>query len=116
MTEHPEFDFAPPVVRKPNRLRERFEKFHAENPHVYDELHRLATQYRSARGDKQIGISLLFEVLRWHTMLQTDSDDGFKLSDNYRAFYSRLLMERDPLLAGMFRTKRSLADEKVETI
>ena len=112
--EHPEFDFSPPVKRAPNKLRERFEKFHAANPHVYAELHKLATQYRSARGDRQIGISLLFEVLRWHTMLQTDSDDGFKLSDNYRAFYSRLLMESDASLAGLFRTKRSCADDKVD--
>ena len=46
-------------------------------------------------------------------MLETQSDDGFKLSDNFRAFYARALM-REPGLAGMFRTKRSAADEEVE--
>jgi len=117
MTEdHPEFDFSPRDTRKPNRLRERFEKFHAENPQVYEELHRLASQYRAARGDKKIGISLLFEVLRWHSMLKTDSDDGFKLCNTYRAFYSRLMMERDPSLAGLFRLKPSLADQKSESV
>jgi hypothetical protein len=111
--QHPEFDFDHPVQRRKNRLRERFDKFHAENPHVFEELRKLAFKYRSARADKQIGISLLFEVLRWHSMLETQSDDGFKLSDNFRAFYARALM-REPGLAGMFRTKRSAADEEVE--
>jgi hypothetical protein len=110
---HPEFDFDPPLQRKKNRLREQFEKFHSENPHVFDGLHKLAVQYRAARPDKKIGISLLFEVLRWHTMLETKSDDGLKLNNNLRSFYSRELM-KDPRLAGMFRLKFSAADEEVE--
>lgn len=110
--QHPEFDFDHPVQRRKNRLRERFDKFHFKNPHVFEELHKLAVKYRAARPAKQIGISLLFEVLRWHAMIETNSDDGFKLTDNFRAFYSRELM-KDPYLAGMFRVRRSAADEEV---
>jgi len=48
----------------------QFEEFHRNNPEVYEELVRLARQMK-ARGHKQIGIKMLWEVLRWERAMKT---------------------------------------------
>ncbi len=89
-------------------LQERFESFHRINPHVYDALRSLALDL-VARGRRRIGIGMVFEVLRWQRMMAT-SGDPWKLNNTYRAPYARLLMEREPALAGVFETRRSQVD------
>ena len=81
-----------------------FREFHADNPHVYDELVMLARRARS-RGAVRIGIGMLFEVLRWRYTLRTVGDD-FKLNNNYRSYYARLIMMREPDLAEIFETRQ----------
>ena len=83
-----------------------FWQFHAANPHVYARLVKLAREL-VARGHGKIGIGMLFEVLRWHHAMTTVGDaDGFKLNNNYRAMYARLIMEREADLAGSFEIRR----------
>jgi hypothetical protein len=85
-------------------LEQQFEAFHAENPHVYEMLRRLSLD--AARLGRRIGIGMLFEVLRWQSaMTTTDEASEFKLNNNYRAFYARLLMEREPELQEYFETR-----------
>jgi len=85
-------------------LDQQFEAFHAENPHVYEMLRRLSLD--AARLGRRVGIGMLFEVLRWqNAMTTTDEASEFKLNNNYRAFYARLLMEREPELDGYFETR-----------
>lgn len=86
-----------------------FRQFHRDNPHVYIQLVRLARRGRRS-GATKLGIGQLFEVLRWRTMLAT-TDPDFKLNNNYRAHYARLIMEQEPDLAGAFDLRRSYADE-----
>lgn len=83
-------------------IDEAFAAFHAENPHVYAELKMLALRARR-RGASRIGIGMLFEVLRWRRTLRTDGDD-FKLNNNYRSRYARML-NTEPELAGCFETR-----------
>ena len=85
-------------------LEQQFEAFHAENPHVYSALRHLALD--AARHGRRLGIGMLFEVLRWqYAMTTTDEASEFKLNNNYRAFYARLLMEREPELQDYFETR-----------
>lgn len=85
-------------------IAEAFEEFHAENPHVYRKLRELALGLVD-RGHRKLGIGMLFEVLRWQTMMETTDPSGFKLNNNYRALYARLLMDREPLLEDVFETR-----------
>lgn len=85
-------------------IDERFSKFHADNPHVYASLARLARQVKS-RGRSKVGIELLFAVLRWEQMMSTTGDSGFRLNDHFTSRYARLLMEQEPDLDGMFETR-----------
>lgn len=96
-------------------LEERFWAFHAANPTVYNLLRSLALDLKR-RGRERYGIGGLFEVLRWQYAFHTTGEE-FKLSNNHRAFYARLLMEREAELDGFFvlrpqRHKFSLEDDE----
>ena len=87
-------------------IAEAFLAFHNANPKVYTQLVALARKARQ-RGAEALGIGMLFEVVRWKALLET-RDDGqapFKLNNNYRALYARLIMERESDLAGIFETR-----------
>lgn len=89
-------------------LAVRFEHFHETNPHVYQELVMLARRAKRT-GASKIGIGQLFEILRWRHMLSTHGD-LYLLNNNYRAFYSRLIMDHEPDLTGFFDIRASVAD------
>lgn len=90
-------------------LQARFEAFNRENPDVYTVLVRLAREWVRRTGRK-IGIGALYERMRWEIALST-TDLDFKVNNDYRAFYARLIMRRERDLAGMFVTRRSAADD-----
>lgn len=86
-------------------IQQKFDEFHRNNPHVYDALVRLARQAQR-RGHSKIGIELLFAIVRWEHMMTTTDQSGFKLNDHYTSRYARLIMEREPDLRGIFRTRK----------
>ena len=87
-----------------NKLEAQFRRFHAQNPHVYVELVKLARQAKEAGWDT-IGIKMLWEVLRWNVLMAT-TDRQFKLCNNHHAYYARLIMKQEEDLAGIFRMKK----------
>ena len=88
---------------------EAFQAFHAENLHVYRALVELARTAK-AQGAAEVGIGMLWEVLRWRLFFET-SDRSFKLNNNYRSRYARLIMAQEEDLRGLFET-RELTSEK----
>lgn len=86
-------------------LDARFRRFHAENPHVYEQLRDLALQLRRA-GHERCGVKMLFEVLRWQRMLSTTDPEGWKLNNSYTSRYARLLEDQEPELADFFELRR----------
>jgi hypothetical protein len=105
------FDTAPQLVRvaAAETIQDTFEAFHKANPWVYVALVRLARDLHR-RGYTRIGIGMLFEVLRWHYFRATrDEHSDFKLNNNYRSRYSRLIMDREPDLADAFEIRRLTA-------
>ena len=90
-------------------FEQRFEEFHAENPHVYKELLRL-TRLAKSRGATKIGIRMLWEVTRWNLTIDTkDPNSKFKLNDHYHSRYVRLIAKKHPNLEPLFefRTLRT---------
>jgi hypothetical protein len=106
MKDQFEFEF----FQNKSKLAKKFDEFHAANPHVYEALVVLARRFRERRRDAKTGIGMLYEVLRWEYYLNTTSDDEYKLSNSYRAFYARLIMQNEHDLEGIFNTKQSIAD------
>lgn len=94
-------------LHEPSVLEKQFLAFHRENPHVYDKLVELAFLLKDKKH-KKIGIAMLFEQLRWLHAMQTSDMGGFKLNNNYRAFYARMIMGRNPALDGFFEIREQL--------
>lgn len=95
-------------------LPARFERFHAANPQVYETLVLMAREIRRKRPESIIGIAMLYEVLRWNCYMKTDSDEPYKLTNDFKAFYARKIMDHNEDLGGIFVTKKSVADSEEE--
>lgn len=88
-------------------------KFHTEHPEVGRALVGLARPLVRA-GHKRIGISLLWETLRYRTMLGSRPDESpWRLNHNHRAFYARWLGETYPELADVFELRESAAERNL---
>lgn len=100
-------DLAPlvqPKVVKGATLRERFESFHRLNPHVAENLYKLAKRAKD-RGVKRWAVKALIEHLRWQTVMQTEGE-VWKINNNHAPFYARLLMKEHEELDGFFETRK----------
>ncbi len=96
-----------------DRIQANFEKFHAENPHVYQLFCRFTQQMRDS-GCEHGGAKMIAERIRWETGVVTTSDPPVKLNNNYTSRYARMWM-RDYRCAGFFRI-RELAAKSVDSV
>lgn len=94
-------------AQKRPSIDQRWAEFHAANPHVLDELLRLA-RARLDRGEKRIGLKALWEELR--SWLQVTGTDAYKLDNGYTALYARTLIRVDPRLADLIETRKRKAE------
>ena len=92
-----------PEYRREMTIAERFEAFHAANPHVAALLAEMALALRR-QGRTRYGIKALVEALRFQFAVQTTGDD-FKINNDFTAHYARLLMREHAQLAGYFDTR-----------
>jgi hypothetical protein len=98
------FELGEFVATPPSQsIEEAFADFHRLNPWVYHALVRLARQV-TQRGHSRIGIGMLFEVLRWEWYTASTAGD-YKLNNNYRSRYARLIAANEPDLADVFETR-----------
>lgn len=94
-----------PDDEPPPPYQQDFLDFHDENPQVYARLRDIAREVRRT-GRRHFGIRVIWERLRWiATFETTDPNVDLKLNDHYTRHYARLLMEREPDLAGMFEVR-----------
>ncbi len=90
-------------------IRDAFLEFHQRHPEVLEQLRTRAL--RAKRKGYQPGIAALFEVLRWgHGMARKSGSDEFKLNNNFKAHYARLLMQTTPELSGFFELRQARSD------
>lgn len=82
----------------------QFDKFHTDNPHVYDVLVGLCREWRRKHPDRHVGIDSMFGAARWSVMLET-SDADYKLRNDFKPFYARLIIHRETDLAGVFELR-----------
>lgn len=89
--------------------RERFERFHAENPHIYERFCFYTMQAIKA-GRTRYSARTIIERIRWHTSIESNDPD-FKINDHCCPFYSRLFEQDHPRHRGFFEKRRALADQ-----
>lgn len=79
--------------------------FHERHPEVYEALAHMAHELLR-QGHRHLGIAMLWEALRYTTMLgAAPGESPFRLNNVHRSRYARLLMERDERLTGVFETR-----------
>lgn len=101
MTDTPQ----PSLFEDEATIEARFQAFHHAHPEVYAELVTLAREAKRAGADR-IGVGMLWEVLRWGRLLRGIHDaEGFRLNNTLRSRYARLIMQREPDLAGVFELR-----------
>jgi hypothetical protein len=82
-----------------------FQQFHKDNPHVYTTLVQLCCQFRDKHGkNAKTGIGMLWEKMRWDFRMSTEHVE-FKLNNNYRSMYARMIMQKHVQLDGIFETR-----------
>ncbi|GAA3371164.1 hypothetical protein GCM10020367_20720 [Streptomyces sannanensis] len=103
----PGLDDIAPLVAPANvpgqSIQAQFEAFHHLNPWVLRHLESL-TRDAIAKGFTRIGIGMLFELLRYRYGEATRGDE-FRLNNNYRSRYVRLIVDRHPEWSGLFELR-----------
>lgn len=101
--------FDPPIeaeLVEPATIEGRFLAFHQAHPEVYAKLRLYALELVSA-GWEHFGVSVVWERLRYETMLGARAgEDSYKLNDNFRSRYARLLIDQEPRLAEVFTVRQ----------
>jgi hypothetical protein len=87
-----------------SNLENAFSKFDADNPHVY-ELFKKFTEQIVKAGAKTYSARAIIHRIRWHTDIDTESVDTFKINNNHSPYYARKYMSEFPSRAGMFRVR-----------
>jgi hypothetical protein len=90
-------------------IDERFDKFHRDNPQIYNLLRLFSISAKNA-GFHNYGMKAIFERVRWHIDIETKHSDGFKLSNDYTSRYARLLDREEPQLRGFFNMRSLRSD------
>ncbi|MER0445757.1 hypothetical protein ABR738_14500 [Streptomyces sp. Edi4] len=95
----------PGVNRTSGRtITEKFHAFHAQHPHVYRALERMAA-CQLAAGATRVGLKNLFEDLRRQLPYGVPG-----LNNNFTALYARQLVSAHPKWASAFELRRRRAD------
>jgi hypothetical protein len=92
-------------------IQREFEIYHANNEHVYKFLvhfARAAIQAMRDRGqdNPQYSIAAVVERARWHINFEVRGYQDFKINNDFRARYSRLIMRNETDLRGVFNLRK----------
>jgi hypothetical protein len=91
-----------------DRIQEKFEEFHSDNPFILGLLEKLADEW--LREHEQVGMKMLWEALRWRLGVDPKVRvDTYRLNNNYTSRYARLLLESHPEWQGRIKTRALVA-------
>lgn len=98
-----------PIAARCRNLDDRFAAWISANPEVYTAAREIALDLVE-RGHKRAGIKAIAERMRWLHMVQTQGGE-YLIDNSMLSRLARLLMERNPQLAGFFEI-RELANDR----
>jgi hypothetical protein len=87
------------------RLEAAAREFLKKNPQVYPLFCHLV-QKKIDEGHMRLGVSVIWEDLRWEGIKKTESDDGFKLNNDHRAYIARIWLSEHPEYPEFFELRR----------
>jgi hypothetical protein len=89
-------------------IQAKFEEFHRAHPEVYGKVVEMAwtlKQQRDAGRCKWVSIGAIWERLRSDWLFAGRDSEGYKLNNNYRSRYARLLIADFPEFAEIIETR-----------
>ena len=90
-----------------NALSQAFERYHRDNPDIYNQFKRFAFELICA-GRKYVSADMVMHRVRFESEIRGKGQ--FKCNNNFVAGYARLFMLEHPEHDGIFRTRRSRED------
>lgn len=88
-----------------SRIVDNFWQYHFDNPKVYELFKKFSIQLKNT-GRKHYGVGAVMERIRWHFAVETVGD-AFKINNNYRSCYARLLAIEQPEFLDFFETRKN---------
>jgi hypothetical protein len=90
-----------------SHIDREFLEFHRSNPLVYQSIVKWARYVRRGRKDRMAAIASIWERMRWELSYETlrNNGDEFRLNNDYRSRYARLVMEQESDLEGIFELR-----------
>jgi len=83
---------------------QKFQMFHKANPHVFAYLEQVADeQYHG--GWRKSSVWLILNLKRWGPGSTVDTESQYKISNDYFAYYARLLISRNTKYANWVELK-----------
>jgi len=101
----------PPRETRADQIFRRFCEFHKANPRVWTLFKRFTFELIHA-GFEHHGAGAVVERIRWHTNIETRSEDGLKISNDLRAYYARLFHAAHPQHDGFFRNRKRRSEDR----
>ncbi len=90
-------------------IREGFNTFNKENPHVFDAFEEQAIK-AIEKGRDKISAKLIINWIRWNEFLKT-SDQNFKINDAFQSYYARYFVEKHPEHIKVFEFRKLRNEE-----
>jgi hypothetical protein len=81
--------------------------YHKKNPQIYEMYKKFAFQAINSKRP-YYSSEMIINRVRWETM--TKAHSGFKISNEMKAFYSRLFVLQNPTYKNFFKFKPSICD------
>lgn len=94
---------------KNQEINRKFCLYDVENPHIWKEFQNLSFKLID-RGFTKLSAELIYNQIRWLKYMQ-HGNDGFKLNNNFKAFYARKFMKEFPVYNNIFELRKSKFDE-----
>ena len=90
-------------------IREGFNTFNSENPHIYKEFERQALK-AIEKGRTKLSAKLIINWIRWNEVLRS-SDINFKINDAFQSYYARHFVELNPQHKDSFNFRKLRNEE-----
>lgn len=94
-------------------LLQKFEAYDKENPEIWEAFVKFTLEAEAA-GRKRVGAKMIYERIRWFT--QIEAKTGFKLNNNYTAYYARKFQKVYPELKGIFETRKLSISREIQKV
>ena len=98
-------------VQSGQRICAKFYGYDESNPRVADWFLAAAQSLQREQHRDHYAIGALTERIRHDIRMGIIKTDGFRISNDVRACYARLIVMRDPSLCGLFTIKPSKVDD-----